>query len=825
VAQRKTGTARSVPLQRYRERRDFRHTPEPGPVLVRRQGHPLQFVVQKHAARNLHYDFRLELDGVLLSWALPKGPSLDPKDKRMAVRTEDHPLAYADFEGTIPSGHYGAGTVIVWDRGHWTPVGDAHAGLAAGKLGFELQGHKLQGRWELVRMRKAGERQPAWLLLKARDEMARARADYDVLSALPQSVQGRGMPRDSAPRAAVPAPLPCELAPQLATLATEVPEGGPWIFESKFDGYRLLTRIEAGEPRLLTRGGNDWTARLPTLAAELRAWDIDNAWLDGEIVVAGKHGGDDFNALQNAFDREHTQAVQYKLFDLPYFADHDLREAPLRARRELLQQLLSSHRSTRLRFSESLGEGPADTARALLHEACAQGREGLMAKRADAPYRSARSSDWLKLKCRHRQEFVVAGYRLRSDDAAAVGSLLLALHDAQGRLQPAGSVGTGWDRDTARALLRRLRPLISQGPPFADGASGAKAQHWVRPQLVVEADFGGWTPAGRVRHAVFRGIRADKPAQAVVRERPRKPVQLSTDNPAAAPGGPALHLTHPQRVIDASTGLTKRDLAQYYESVAELLLPQLKGRPVALLRAPEGVDGPTFFQRHGGAGFRALRAFDAALWPGHEPLLEIGTRRALRESAQMNVIEFHTWNALGRRLQRPDRMVFDLDPGEGVHWPAVREAAQLTRALLQELRLQSWLKTSGGKGLHVVVPIAARWTQQQVKGLSRALVRHLAATLPSRFVARSGAAHRKGRIFVDYLRNGEGATTVAAYSARARPGLGVSMPLSWDELPRLEGAAQWTITNAQERLHLPPPWAELPRQSLAMAIKMLGLSS
>ena len=526
-------------LQAYRAKRDFKITPEP-PAVAGGSGQQLSFVVQKHHASTLHYDFRLELGGVLVSWAVPKGPSLDPADKRMAVRTEDHPLAYARFEGSIPAQQYGAGEVIVWDQGLWLPAGDPHAGLAQGKLGFQLQGCKLQGAWELVRMKaRVGERQEAWLLFKKRDAHARPRGVFDVVQMLPGSVLTAGA-------AGTAAPLPQTLPPQLARLAKAVPDSGRWIFETKFDGYRLAARIEAGVPRLITRGGHDWTARLPVLAAELAALQVDSAWLDGEIVV-GKSGGrgagsgdaaggGDFHALQTAFDGARTQHITYMLFDLPYFQGTDLRELPLLARRQLLQDWLA-HAHTHdgaqhLQFSPTLGQGAgpqaASALQAALQAACRAGLEGVVAKREDAPYRSTRNGRWLKLKCQQRQEFVVAGYAARSDDPRAVGSLVLGVHDAQGRLQPAGSVGTGWDQTTARSLLQRLAKLATDTAPFDAQAQGAgrtrwasaagTATQWVRPRSVVEVRFAEWTPAARVRHAVFVGLRSDKPAAAVVRE-------------------------------------------------------------------------------------------------------------------------------------------------------------------------------------------------------------------------------------------------------------------------------------------------------------------
>jgi bifunctional non-homologous end joining protein LigD len=848
--------AAADPLQRYRAKRDFEQTPEPPPArAAARAGRPLSFVIQKHDATRLHYDFRLELDGVLLSWAVPKGPSFDPADKRMAVRTEDHPLSYGGFEGRIPAGQYGAGTVILWDRGTWHPLGDPHAGLAAGKLAFDLAGAKLRGRWELVRMKAAaGNGRETWLLFKKRDPDARPRSEYDVVAALPDSVvnakttaavpaPAAALPPVGPPPGGVKAAMPSSLSPQLAKLAAAVPKDGDWIFEVKFDGYRVLTRIARGEPKMITRGGGDWTARMPALAQALRDLGLQSAWLDGEIVVRGAQGQADFNALQNAFDTRRTQAIVYQLFDLPYCEGQDLRNEPLHARRELLRRLLEARGGPLLQFSAAL---PGDATQAL-QAACKAQLEGVMAKRRDAPYRSTRSDSWLKLKCRQRQEFVIGGYTQRSDGSAEVGSLLLGVHDAQGELRHAGRVGTGWSRPAARELYVQLQALAAKASPFAQDAkrrstAGPSGARWVRPTLVAEVQFAEWTPAGQVRQASFVSLRSDKPAREITREVVAEPSSKSTSK-AKAPSGAAsssasrsstpaplpLTVTHPERVIDAESGLTKLDVVRYYDSVADWMLPHLKGRPAGLLRGPSGVGGELFFQRHSQrARIDGVRELDPALWPGHAALLEVPNRRALLAAAQMNVIEFHTWNASAARIDRPDRMVFDLDPGEGVAWTAVREGAGLVRALLDELGLQSWLKTSGSKGLHLVVPIATHWPHELVKDFSQAIVQHLAQTMPARFVAQSGAKRRVGKIFVDYLRNGLGATTVAAYSARARPGLGVSMPLAWDALDDLRSSAQWTIATAHEHLSQrhEDPWAgyATARQSLSAPMKRLGLA-
>ena len=833
-------------LEPYRRKRDFERTPEPSG-----NGHAQgggAYVIQKHDASRLHYDLRLELDGIMLSWAVPKGPSFDPADKRMAIHVEDHPIAYNRFEGTIPEGLYGAGTVIVWDRGRWAPLGDARQGLADGKLVFDLDGHKLHGRWELVRIGKPGERQEPWLLLKKRDAWARPRSDYDVVRALPDSIVARPL-RDeqaiattAAPAASAvqqPSPrkaaLPASLAPQLATPAeVDASElrSGDWLLEIKFDGYRLLARIdEGGTPKLFTRAGHDWTPRMPALAQALRRLGLRACWLDGEIIVPGADGKPDFNALQNAFDSARTQAIVYYLFDLPFESGFDLRALPLRERRARLEKLLQANSHDALRLSGSFDGTP----HAVLQSACRLGLEGIVAKRADAPYDSRRSASWLKLKCSLRQEFIVVGFTDRGGErgAAEIGSLLLALHGDDGALQPVGSVGTGWNAATAAALKRRLLMIeTAQSPlPAATGAAprprwgrrNAGLERWVQPQLVVEIGFAGWTPDAQLRHAKFIALRDDKPAAEVRREQPLH------DPATRSRTMPAIKVSHPERVIDASTGTTKLDLVRFYESIAPWLLPQLRGRPCSLVRAPAGIGGEVFYQKHPESlKFAGLKALDAKLEPEQAPLIELGSEAAIAMAAQMNTVEFHTWNARGRNIDRPDRFILDLDPGDGVPWPRVQEAAVLVHTLLDELGLRAWLKTSGGKGLHVVVPLAARHGWDAVKDFTQALVQHLARLMPDRFVDKSGPANRVGKIYVDYLRNSQGATTVAAYSARARPGLGVSMPVAWDALDSVKSAAQWNIANARDHLSFvtDDPWAGMAqcRQGLTKAMKTLGVA-
>jgi bifunctional non-homologous end joining protein LigD len=615
-------------------------------------------------------------------------------------------------------------------------------------------------------------------------------------------------------------PLPFEGA--IVALCSYVPQHVLLTKSLKFDGYRLLARTTAGKVRLFTRQGNDWTARLQPLAQALQALELGPAWLDGEIVVMNEQGVPDFNRLQNAIDNARTQDIVFFLFDLPFVGRYDLRHVPLRSRRAALLQLLQGRTTERIRISDELPSTPSE----VLAAACRLGLEGVILKRADSPYVCRRSDTWLKLKCQRRQEFVVIGFTDRTNSPGEVGALMLGYHD-DGRLRSAGSVGTGWGTAQGRELHRQLVALETKTPALdpeelAPGRWSKRkrgSERWVKPELVVEVAFGEWTPDGHIRHASFRGVRTDKPARSITRE---QAAPVAAPAPARKTG---VAITHGDRVIDPSTGLRKIDLVRYYESVAEWMLPHLRQRPVSLVRAPQGISGELFFQKHSEAKMPGVVDLDADLWPGHAPLLAINSLEGLISATQMNVVEFHTWNSTARKIDQPDRVVFDLDPGEGVSWAQLQEAALLMHTLLQELGLKSWLKTSGGKGLHVVVPLAPRLDDDAVKAFSKAAVEHMARTLPQRFVAKSGSSRRVGKIFIDYLRNGHGQTTAAAFSARARPGLGVSMPVAWAQLPSLKSGAHWTIQTAREYLSFSAedPWADYwkARQPLAAAIRRL----
>lgn len=838
-------------LDDYNRMRDFAATPEPAArksaKRSKKTAHALQFCIQKHDASRLHYDFRLELDGALKSWAVPKGPSLDPKVKRLAVHVEDHPIDYATFEGSIPEGHYGAGDVIVWDRGVWIPQEDPATAYEKGRLKFELQGEKLSGLWNLVRTHMPGK-QEQWFLIKHQDNAAKPEAEYDVVKAEPDSVlsdrtilpRARGTDKPK-PIRKKPAPaqkqkktpqltgarkakLPELLKPELATLVDSAPDGD-WSYEIKFDGYRIMARVDHGKIQLFTRNGHDWTHKLPKQAEALAALGLESAWLDGEMVVADEHGVPDFQALQNAFDSGRSGNIVYYLFDLPYLNGVDLREVPVEERRAALATVLNLNEDPLLRFSESFGETPD----ALLNSACEMQMEGLIGKRLGSPYVSRRSADWIKLKCKNRQEFVLVGYTDPKGARSAFGALLLGLHDKDsGELRYAGKVGTGFNEGTLKSIYQQLKPLETKKPAVVNPPSGfeAKGVHWLKPKLLAEVAYAEMTKDGSVRHAVFHGLRDDKPARDITEERPKemkKPASAAKKTTAkvastqAVSGTGKVRITHPDRVIDATSGTTKVQLAEYYASVAEWILPQLKDRPVALVRAPEGIAGELFFQKNAERlAIPGITTLDKEVTG--QPVMIINNIEALVGAVQMSTVELHTWNATADNLDKPDRFVLDLDPDPALPWKSMVEATQLTLAVLDELGLKAFLKTSGGKGIHLVVPLTRKLGWDEVKDFSHAIVSHMAKLLPDRFSAVSGPKNRVGRIFIDYLRNGLGATTICAYAVRTREGLPVSVPIFREEVAELKGGNQWNLHNVYERLVDvgDGPWAELKktRQSI-----------
>lgn len=831
-------------LREYARKRDFSGTPEPRGEAPASQAGEYAFVVQKHDASHLHYDFRLELNGVLKSWAVPKGPCLDPSVKRLAIEVEDHPLDYASFEGHIPEGHYGAGDVIVWDEGRWTPIGDPHAGMDSGHLKFRLQGSKLSGSWNLVRTRMAG-RQPQWFLIKGRDDQARDYPRFDILAEQPLSVlTGQSLPGEAAlmkqaspkrarsgkelaaPATAKKAPtgngkLPDAISPELATLVA-APPAGDWRYEIKIDGYRILARLEQGKVRLLTRNGHDWSKKLPELCAALAALDVQSAWLDGEILVMDEEGRPDFQRLQNAFDAQVSEPIHYTLFDLLWLDGADYRKQPLEQRRQALRQVLRGNHNPSLRYSEDFTDDP----RSILDSACRLGLEGLIGKRAGSAYRETRSRDWIKLKCKRRQEFVIVGFSEPKGARAHFGALLLGLHDQNGALRYAGKVGSGFSVASLKTLYQLLKPRQRKSCPLEEAPRGADARGviWLRPDLLCEVAFAEMTREGLVRQAVFQGLRRDKPARAIVEEKPDKAARAASARPAKPPAGNSIEgvtITHPERVVDTASQLRKIDVARYYEKAAERLLPWLADRPVSLLRAPDGVGGEQFFQRHASrTEIPGAEQLEPKLDPGHAPLLRIATARALVGAAQMGALELHTWNAAIDDLEKPDRFILDLDPDPALPWQRMIEATRLTLTLLDELGLAAFLKTSGGKGMHILVPLQRHHGWDQVKDFAQAISRHMARLMPDRFSAVSGPKNRIGRIFIDYLRNTRGASTVCVWSVRAREGLPVSVPVARHELPGLKAANQWTLATIDERLAAADPWADWAKTKQRLTRRM-----
>jgi len=903
-----------MPLDEYRRKRHFNKTPEPDgsapakkPASAKKAAGKrpktsgLSFVVQKHAASRLHYDFRLEHGGVLLSWAVPKGPSLDPADKRLAVRVEDHPLAYAGFEGVIPAGEYGGGSVIVWDRGTWEPEGDAAAMLASGRLRFRLDGEKLSGVWNLVRSGGRSTGDKTWLLIKSKDGEARPRSEFDLLEERPESVlsgltveavaadpahvwkggkavKAAAATKPAAKRAArastptkkaaakrpatrakrsveratavakipgaVKARLPESAEPQLAKDSPAAPAGEGWVHEIKFDGYRLLCRLEHGVARVFTRGGHDWTARFPEIAAAVSELPAEAAWLDGEAVALTPAGVSSFSGIQDALSKKETAGLVFYAFDLLHLDGLDLRPAPLLARKAALERLLKRAGGSPIRYSEHVGsDGPA-----FRDAACERDLEGIICKKADDPYRPGRTGSWLKAKCGKGAEFVIGGFTEPKGSRTGLGSLLLGGHDADGDLVYVGRVGTGFDGRTLKAIRKKLEAITSKSCPFADPPAEARKGKptWVRPVLVAEVGYAEKTADGLLRQARFKGLREDKPAAEVrIDDMPKKANRPKTDAAKNRPlktaaakkatkrnAGPlsaeameqlgSVRITSPEKVLDPKSGLTKLELVGYYAAVEDWVMPHVAGRPLSLVRCPDGTGADCFFQKH--ADRATAESIERLTIEGEEKqALVIRDLAGLAALVQMGVMEIHVWGSRADKPERPDRMIFDLDPGEGVRWDDVVDAAFLVRERLDELGLANFVKTTGGKGLHVVVPLDRRHEWDEVKAFAKRFAERLSAESPKRFLAKASKAARKGKIYVDYLRNSRGATAVAPYSPRARDGAPVAVPLSWDELtPGLDPRA-FDVRTVPERLTSleADPWAEMTevRQSITAAAR------
>jgi bifunctional non-homologous end joining protein LigD len=866
-------------LQAYRARRDFEKTREPGDDAAVASSQRLRFVIQKHDATRLHYDLRLELDGVFKSWAVTKGPSLDPHDKRLAVEVEDHPLAYGDFEGTIPKGEYGGGTVQLWDRGFWKPEGklSAQRQFEKGDLKFTLEGERLRGSFVLVRMRgdRDGGKRTNWLLIKHRDEHAVEgdgeavlRADTSVASGRKMAAIAAGKGRSPKPflladnvlaadaewdsrkglaakqrRDAETAPqkhearmtkteMPFFIAPQLCRSVERPSNGDDWVHEIKFDGYRVQMRVEAGKVTLKTRKGLDWTSKFRAIAKA--AAGLPDAIIDGEIVALDKHGSPDFAALQAAISEGKTNDLVFFAFDMMFQANTDLREQPLRARKEQLKAYLDEHADgVVLRYVEHFETGGD----AVLKSACKLSLEGIVSKAVDAPYVSGRSDTWTKAKCRAGHEVVIGGW---STTAGKFRSLLVGVNRGP-HFVYIGRVGTGYSASKVATLLPRLKAITAETSPFT-GAGAPKREPgvtWLKPELVAEIEFAGWTGDGMVRQAAFKGLREDKPAAEVETELPADPGETETPEPrptrSRARGGRVdvigVSISHPDKALwpnaEDDRPVSKQELAEYFATVGEWMLPHIKGRPCSLVRAPDGINGEMFFQRHAGMGtsnlFELVRVFG-----DKKPYLQIDRIEALAAAAQIGGIELHPWNCAPGDPEVPGRLVFDLDPGPGVSFGDVIDAAKQMRERLAAVGLESFCKTTGGKGLHVVAPLApgkrSKVDWPAAKDFARRVCADLASEEPARYVVNMAKRLRNGRIFLDYLRNDRMATAVAPLSPRARPGAHASMPLTWPEVKSGLDPSRFTVRTLPGLLAKTKAWEgyDDAAGSIADAIKKLG---
>jgi bifunctional non-homologous end joining protein LigD len=828
---------RGKPLTDYAGKRDFARTPEPRPEggegAAGSAGAAREFVVQKHAARRLHYDLRLELDGTLKSWAVTRGPSLALGEKRLAVRTEDHPVAYLDFEGNIPKGEYGGGSMIVWDRGRWVPEGDPRIGLEKGHLAFRLDGARLKGRWHLVRIKpqrgRPRERTEPWLLMKAEDEFARAPGapeitDEETTSYLSgrtnQELAAEGalredhkarisvakarkilLPDIGKVRGARKGLLPTFLEPSAASPCDKPPSGPRWIHEIKHDGYRIQARIDGRNVRLLTRKGIDWTERFRGIADALKELGFGSALIDGEIVVEDAAGLSSLNDLQMDLKEGRQDRLRYFAFDLLYCEGYDLTPAILLDRKAALQQILSSAPPP-IRFGEHLEiDGPM-----MLEHSCRLGLEGIISKRADLPYRGGHGDHWLKAKCRAAQEFVILGFIPSTAASRSVGSLALGYH-ADGKLAYAGRVGTGWSAAQAASLYADLAKIKSVKPalkkPLPAGAE--KDVVWCEPRLVCEVEFRDWTHDELIRQSSFKGLREDKSAEEIIletRARPTAPKSAAPQRAAPKASKPAadvdVRLTHPERILWPEPGITKQGLADFYAEIADWILPHITGRVLSLLRCPSGTAEKCFFAKHAWA--RLSEVVRRVPVGEKDPMLAIDDLAGLLNLVQAGVVEIHPWGSRIDRLEHPDRLIFDLDPGDDVPWSTVIVAAQDVRDRLLALGLKSFVKTSGGKGLHVVVPVEPLVGWEQAKSFTASIADAMARDRPDRYVATMSKRARHGRILVDYFRNHRGATAVAAYSTRNRAQASVSTPLAWDELSEGLKSDHFTVGNLRHRL-------------------------
>ncbi|MWJ27470.1 DNA ligase D [Halomonas sp. ZH2S] len=865
-------------LKEYRLKRNFESTPEPAGERHdddasghNTSGH--SFVMHKHAASHDHFDLRLEQEGVLRSWALPKGPSLEPGEKRLAIQVEDHPLEYADFEGVIPEDAYGGGTVMIWDRGEWK----AHGEQKEGHLDIELDGERLKGRWTLIRM-KGGKQKDTqddkqWLMIKRSDDgqndtpevsveedssvvsgrsMAQIAEDRDATwaSQHDQSNENSNTNENQSSEAPLPDPgslkgarraeLPAELRPQLATLVHETPDTDAWIHEVKFDGYRILARIENNQVRLMTRNGKDWADRLPKLADLLAQLPVTSALIDGEVVALAKNGISSFRHLQEAMSDKRTDDLVYQVFDMPYLEGYDLKKVALIERKQALSQLLKASGfkdDSQVRYSEHIDSRGTE----FYEESCRKGLEGIISKRASSHYQEKRSKDWLKTKCVLQDEFVVGGYTEPQGSRSGFGSLLMGAFDNDDRLEYAGRVGTGFSSLQLESLSATLQKLETSRSPFNAPVPDERSVHWVRPELVIDVEFTQRTRDGRLRHPSFRGLREDRNPKEIRmnRSKPSAAPPSSGKAPNAKPSAQrraqdragkdetdvlGVRLTHPDRILFPEQGLTKLDLARFYEDIQDWILPHLARRPLSLVRCPQGRTDECFFQKHPRSAIPDnVPRIEIPEKGGSADYLYVESAADLVGLVQAGALEIHPWGSHIDDVEHPDMLIFDLDPSPGVNWKEILRVAGTLRDRLESLGMQSFVRTSGGKGLHLVVPLVPEADWEQTKAFARAVAQLHAKDDPERLTTQMSKTKREGLLFIDYLRNGRGNTAVASYSVRARKGAPVAVPVRWDELNATLRPDRYDVSNLRRRLAAlrEDPWEGFLDAARPINVKLL----
>lgn len=798
-------------LNEYNQKRNFERTLEPEGEVALGRGH-LRFVVQHHMARRDHYDFRLEWAGALLSWAVPKGPSYDPRDKRLAVQVEDHPLDYRNFEGIIPKGEYGGGVVMLWDEGSWEPLSDVDQGLREGSLKFALNGRRLRGKWALVRMKaKAGEADNNWLLLKEKDGYAKT--DDGVSEQITSVRTGRTMAEIESGEGDKIARNPMDRVDvQLAKLVNAVPEGDDWLYELKYDGYRIVAFLEGSDVRLVTRNGNDYTDRFQPVADSLLNWANGRAMvLDGEMVITDAEGRTDFQALQNHMKNPEGKSPTYIAFDLLALDDEDLRGRPLIQRKETLEALLQDAPKN-LYYSKHVRGNGKDTFQA----ACNANLEGIVGKKADSPYSGTRNGDWVKLKCGKRQDFVIGGYTLSDKRSSGVSSLLLGAY-AGGEFIYAGRAGTGLSGTDRETLEEKFESLKQQESPFEIAPKPRSNERitWLEPELVALVQFAEWTEENLLRQASFKGLRTDADPKTVRMEsaderavpnssatETEKAMQVKQDSVVIK----RILITSPGKVIFEDPTITKEDVIRYYAEVAERMLPYVSRRVLSIVRCPKGVSQSCFYKKHPGPDSKGIVVMPVSNSDGEtEEYFYIENASGLVAEAQMGTLEFHTWGSRVEALEQPDMMVFDLDPDEGMDLATVRRGVRDIRSILDELSLLSYLKTSGGKGYHVVVPLQPAASWDMFHDFAKRVAEVMEQKWPDRYTSNVRKVNRKNRIFIDWIRNGRGATSIAPYSIRARKGARVSMPILWEELETIAPDGVM-MADALSRIRGDDPW-------------------